>query len=255
LIDEVIADEAWPAGDNTSKKTMERDTKTLAWFTSASALGTPKAENSKQVTKTVNSQPLNEIKPEIKPTTTKTTTKSTTTSTAVSNDKIATSFPVAQGRIFISQVQITGGKGKVDNDFIEIYNPSNEKFNLKGYRLVKRTQDGLSDSLIKSWIVDTFIPANGFYLWENAGFVNTSVPYDTATTASLSDNNGVAIRFGSNDTGVIVDSVAWGKAQNLFVQGNLFPTNPGADQSIMRKNNMYDFALAEHAVPRNSQSK
>ena len=33
---------------------------------------------------------------------------------------------------------------------------------------------------------------------------------------TLSNDNGVAIRLGPNDTGTIVDSVAWGKAQNIF---------------------------------------
>ncbi len=46
LIDEVLANSDWPAGDNASKKTMERDTVGLGWHTSDVINGTPKQENS-----------------------------------------------------------------------------------------------------------------------------------------------------------------------------------------------------------------
>lgn len=45
LIDEVMADNSWLAGDNTTKKTMERDAVTLGWHTSSAVNGTPKKEN------------------------------------------------------------------------------------------------------------------------------------------------------------------------------------------------------------------
>jgi hypothetical protein len=45
LIDEVMASSGWPAGDNATKRTMERDSKTLEWYTSKEIGGTPKAEN------------------------------------------------------------------------------------------------------------------------------------------------------------------------------------------------------------------
>jgi hypothetical protein len=45
LQDSVIATPAWPAGDNASKRTMER-TAGLLWKTSVNAGGTPKQENS-----------------------------------------------------------------------------------------------------------------------------------------------------------------------------------------------------------------
>lgn len=47
LIDFIAADNGWPAGDNSSKKTMERDVETLVWYTSSRIHGTPKGMNSK----------------------------------------------------------------------------------------------------------------------------------------------------------------------------------------------------------------
>ncbi len=46
LIDEANASAGWPAGDNSTKKTMERNETDLNWHTSSIVGGTPKAKNS-----------------------------------------------------------------------------------------------------------------------------------------------------------------------------------------------------------------
>jgi hypothetical protein len=46
LIDEVMADSDWPAGDTSSRRTMERDNAGFGWHTSSFVDGTPKQENS-----------------------------------------------------------------------------------------------------------------------------------------------------------------------------------------------------------------
>ena len=48
LSDEVDASLGWPAGDNSTKQTMERDANNFGWRTSAHPGGTPAAENSVQ---------------------------------------------------------------------------------------------------------------------------------------------------------------------------------------------------------------
>lgn len=216
LMDEVVTDSVWLAGDNTTKKTMERSL-TLAWHTSTIVGGTPKKEN------TVIPKPKAEA-----------ATSESTTTQETSN--LSPNLPVRSNidHILISQVQTTGGTGQTENDFIELYNPTGEKFNLKGYRLVKRTQSGTKDTTIKSWTADAFIPAYGFYLWANSGYASSVSP-DVTTSESISDNNGIAIRFGPNDKGAIIDSVAWGGATNAFSEATVFPKNPGANQSLLRK--------------------
>lgn len=171
--------------------------------------------------------------------------------------------------VVISEVQITGGPGKTNNDFIELYNPTEAAINLRGYRLVKRTKTGTSDSLIKSWTEDAFIPAHGFYLWANSDYTDISVTPDVITTASIANDNGIALRFGPNDTGEITDSLGWGNCQNLFIETNTtstLPVNPGTNQSLERKpggengngedtnDNYNDFFLQISPNPQNSQS-
>ena len=164
--------------------------------------------------------------------------------------------------LIISAVQITQGAGKTNHDFIEIYNPTEKDINLKGYRLVKRTKTGVSDTSIKSWTSDTFIKANNWRLWvssDDSNFPN-SVGADNFTKATLANDNGVALRKGSKDTGEIIDSLAWGSAENIFIEEKVFSQNPKSDESLVRKsdgkqdtdNNENDFEIISNFIPKNS---
>lgn len=163
-------------------------------------------------------------------------------------------------------MQITGGAGKTTNDFVEIYNPTDQDVDLQGMRLVKRTKTGTADTLIKSWTDSTTIKAHGFYLWANSDFVDIAAAADVITSGTIADDNGIALRSGPNDTGTIIDSVAWGAAANAFMESAVFASNPPANQSLERSpgadlgnsndtnNNATDFFLQTAAHPRNSQS-
>jgi len=233
LVDEAIAVPDWPAGEAGSHKTMERKADLSGWQTFAGAtgviMGTPRAENSKA--------------------------SSAMMTTNSENRDLNKSL-----KIIISEIQITGGPGKTHNDFIEIYNPNNQPVNLKGHRLVKRTKSGTSDSSIKSWTSDAFVPANGYYLWVNSNYSDLVSIANVSTSATIAADNGVAIRFGPVNTGIIIDSVSWGEAQNIFVEGAVFPINPVVNQSIQRKlqnntfvdtnNNVEDFGLQNCPSPK-----
>ena len=245
LMDEIDAKKGWPGGDNSTKQTLERNLFDRGWHTSAAAAGTPKAQNSNVVVDTMNppSAPESTVAPTPSP------------SVAPSPEPQAAPPPPPPNLNFsthlvISAVQISGSSST--NDFIKIYNPPSAPFNLKGYRLVKRAKTSISDTLIKPWASDVFIPAGGYYLWTNSGYSSISETPNATSTDSIADDNGVAIRYGPNDTGAIIDSVAWGAAQN-FIESSAYPVNPGANQVLSRKvvsgaiqdtdNNAQDFEI------------
>ncbi len=166
--------------------------------------------------------------------------------------------------LMISAVQITEGEGKTGHDFVEIYNPTDQDISLKGYRLVKRTKIGTSDGSIKSWTDDVFIQAHSWRLWASSDdkAYSLAIGADDATTATLAADNGVAIRLGPADTGEIIDSVAWGAAENIFKEGAV-PANPAASETLVRKpgngangedtgNNASDFLIVNNYTPHNS---
>ena len=210
LVDEVLANKDWPSGDAVARRSMERGTD-LIWhaysgdgenFGGSQIMGTPKKENSFRI---------------------------------ISSGGTGTPLPPPPPKVLISEVQTTGGTGQTTNDFIELYNPGSEPYNLSGHRLVKRTKTGTTDTTIKSWTTDTLVPAKGFYLWANSNYTGIAVTPDATTTTSIADDNGIAVRFGSEDSGKIIDSVGWGEAQNALIEGLVFLTNPAANQSLERK--------------------
>ncbi len=249
LVDEVLAGTTWPAGDSSNKRTMEKQAD-LTWSTyngsgegvgEALILGTPKKENSVKVVYSgggsVSTAPVqNNSTPESKNTVTQ------------------------PEKILITEIQITGGTGKTNNDFIELYNPGDIRINLNGYRLVKRTKSGTADTGIKSWTSDTFIEPKSFYLWANSDYSEIVAIPDVTTSGTLSNDNGIALRFGAEDTGVIIDSVAWGEAENIFKERLNFSENPAANNSIQRKvengifvdtnNNSADFEIKTCPSPK-----
>ncbi|MDO8464228.1 MAG: lamin tail domain-containing protein, partial [Gallionella sp.] len=222
LIDEVFANSEWPAGETGTKRTMERQAD-MGWWTyngagegsgDALILGTPKKENMVKVVYYGGGGGGGAV-----------------TAVVVETNNNLNTQP---SKILISEVQITGGTGKTDNDFIELYNSNDSRVNLKGYRLVKRTKTGTTDTSIKSWTDNAYIEAKSFYLWANSEYTDISVAPDITTSGSLANDNGVALRFGAEDTGTIIDSAAWGAAENSFIGTGVFSQNPGVGQGIQR---------------------
>lgn len=154
----------------------------------------------------------------------------------------------------IVEVQIAGEKD--NNDFIKIYNPSNEDLNIAGYKLRKRSSTG-SKSSIRVFPQDSKIPAKGYFLWANSkDNFHLTVSADVCSTATLAKNNSIALL---NPAGIIIDALAWGESQNPFVEEVPFPENPVANQQLKRKmlngayqdtnNNANDFYLYPPSEP------
>ncbi|HUX35919.1 MAG TPA: lamin tail domain-containing protein [Candidatus Paceibacterota bacterium] len=228
ISDEIDASKKWPAGDSVSRRSMERSVLDFSWHTSATDGGTPKKENtaafSRKEPEIIFLQP--EAPQNIIP-------ENQTASSSPQNTQQQN--PADGTHILIAEVQTTGGSGKTTNDFIKIFNPSSSPFDLKGYRLVKRTKTGSSDTSLKSWTSDALIPSQGYYIWANSSFSSLTPSPDATTSGSISDDNGIAIRQGAEDTGTIIDAVAWGGAQNTFIENSPYAANPGANQILSRK--------------------
>lgn len=162
----------------------------------------------------------------------------------------------ATDHVVINEVQIAGIN--TSDDFIELYNPTDNDYDLTGHRLVKRTASGSSDLPIKAFENGTIIAAHSYYLWSNSGW-NPEVASDASTSATIAANNGIALRNGPENTGVIVDSVAWGSVDSghVFIEGSPYPDSPESFSSLERNgddtdNNSLDFVINNLPNPQNS---
>jgi hypothetical protein len=153
--------------------------------------------------------------------------------------------------LVIREVQITGGTGKTDNDFIKIYNPTGSAVDVGGWKLRKRTQTG-SESSVKVFPDGSVIPAQGYFIWANSkdGF-SESISADASSTQTLAADNSIAF---FDAEGNVIDALAWGEGHvGPFVEDQPYPQNPGASQVAARKaenglvvdtdNNAQDFEL------------
>lgn len=134
--------------------------------------------------------------------------------------KICLAEPVLK----ITNIQYSGGAGKTDEDFVEITNTTNETINLDNYRLVKKTSTGTRTSF-KSFGNKDIIPAKGIYLWTN-----------TSKNSVISEGNGIAIILGDTNSGVIIDSLNWGKNDS---EDETPPEEDTPDYSKIKINEIY----------------
>lgn len=154
--------------------------------------------------------------------------------------------------LIISAIQITGGTGHTQEDFVELFNPTSQPFDLNGYRLVKRTAAGTTDTAIQSWSDSKIVLPYHFFLWANSNFSGIAATPESTSSGTLADNNGVALRYGANDSGEVIDSAAWGSTANGF--DPVSSVNPPANQSLSLED-LFDSSSSfklQTSSPRNS---
>jgi len=218
LQDEVLASPNWPAGDNSSKRTMERRYD-LEWQTSGNIGGTPKKENISGYYEYYGGG---------------------------GGGTTPTSSPV---KILITEVQIASASSTND-DFIELYNPNLEDVNLTNWYIQRKTENASDFSTYAK--KDSFsakkILAKSYFLIANA---SSTFSADITTTYPLTENNTLYLK---NPEGEIIDMAGWGQAQDSETAP---AENPQPGKSIGRKwstttegyidtdNNYEDFKIQE----------
>lgn len=191
--------------------------------------------------------------------------------TRAQSEKQITESQLVSPHLVISQFQAGRATPNFEDEFVEIHNTSSNPVDLNGYRLVYRSANGSNDvaNPFAVWTTSTIIPAGGFYLVAATGYDGAVAPnltYNPTTCmCSMSGTNGgLAIRQGANNTGVIIDSVAWGTVTNGFNEGTATTAHPvdANDNSKVRlqngcqdtDNNANDFATLTPSAPRNAAS-
>ncbi|MDO8752099.1 MAG: lamin tail domain-containing protein, partial [Candidatus Wolfebacteria bacterium] len=198
LIDEVLAAPSWPAGDNSSKGTMERKND-LSWQTSGVQGGTPRAENT-VIQPSAGGSPTSPSSP----------SQSSSTSTPPSEESLATS---SARSVFVSEFQVASEEN-AKYEFVELYNAGSSAIDLSGWDLKKRTSGGSFSNLvtnISSSTCDSIsapaIPARGYFLiasGEYNGNVEPDCRYVPSASGLAGSNNSVVLIGGDDE---IIDEV------------------------------------------------
>ena len=126
LIDQILmSDGAWPAGDNTTKQTMER-ANTGGWQTSALPGGTPLSPNSAGIEDIPTDTPQENTAP-----------APNASSTSATGGGKEQQPKYTKGMLLLSEI-LPNPLGADDQEFIELYNPTDQGVNVKDFYLKNR---------------------------------------------------------------------------------------------------------------------
>jgi hypothetical protein len=156
--------------------------------------------------------------------------------------------------LIINEIQTAGASS--NDEFVELFNPSESSIVLDGYRLSKKTKSGSESTLLSSATSTKFlgiIPAHGYFLIAHPDYKG-SYPADLAysSSSSISSDNTLILY---DKSGTLLDKVGFGAT--IDFEGSPAP-NPSSNQSIERNsfvdtnNNIADIFTNNTPSPRNS---
>lgn len=157
--------------------------------------------------------------------------------------------------IVINEIQISGQSSK--DEFIELYNPTENDIDLSGWKLTRKTESGENEYyLVSSTSFKGVIPKQDYFLiTPPAGYTGLGADlYYSSTSYGIASDNTVLLY---NQNGELVDKIGMGRAQDA--ENLSFPQNPLSSQSVERKidgwdsdNNSEDFKLSTAPTPKSA---
>ncbi|KAF5414011.1 MAG: hypothetical protein C5S38_05290 [Candidatus Methanophagaceae archaeon] len=141
--------------------------------------------------------------------------------------------PGIADHVVISEVQVGGATA--NDEFVELYNPTNAPISLEGWYLTRKTASDSEGNLLAG-VPAKNIPAHGFFLITPqsgyTGSVAADATYSQASNYITPDNT---VLLYSDNKITLVDKVGFGAAVDNETKS--YPTNPPNDESLQRKIN------------------
>ncbi|MEM4648275.1 MAG: lamin tail domain-containing protein [Candidatus Pacearchaeota archaeon] len=216
LLDEVFAKPNWPAGNNQTKKTMERRND-FTWQNSLNFGGTPKRENSSG--EILENKGISDL--------------------MVNNKSENDLNNISNLKILINQVKIM----PVGERMIELYNPNEADIDLTNWYLQRKTKtsDNFVSLVSKNYFENKIIPKKGFLLISRINIADSDIIVNNLT---LSDDNVIQLK---NKDGQVVDKVGWGEVGDY--EGSSLPN---FSNFVDTDNNFNDFEIINCFIPKSS---
>ena len=163
--------------------------------------------------------------------------------------KLPTTAFSATDHIVISEVQIGGDTA--DEEFVELYNPTDTPFDLTNWRLARKTGTTTSN-LVNGFSIS--IQPHSYLLVAPTSQINgIAVDQVYTTTARVTSNNTIHL-IDLDD--VNIDTIGMGSATEFEDQATSSPENNTSvarvDVKFDSDNNFADFAILEIPTPQNS---
>ena len=172
-------------------------------------------------------------------------------------------IPIASAetkKIIISEIQITGGSGHTNDEFVELYNTENTDQTLTNWELRKKTKgdDSARGALFHKFEGNLTISAGKYFLWtnkdSNANFIDLfDIQSKNKTSPNLTDDNSLGLY---DNTNVLIDAITWGSGhKGSFSPSSLYPDNPPGGKSLTRDVTTLILSLSDKPSPTNSRDE
>ena len=159
-----------------------------------------------------------------------------------------------ESHIIINEIQTAGASS--NDEFVELFNPTDTPVILDGFKLSKKTKTGSESTLLSSATSTKFlgtIPAHGYFLIAHPDYKGSlSADLTYSSSSSISSDNTLLLY---DKSGTLLDKVGFGAA----IDSESSPaSNPNSNQSIERNdfadtnNNAADFSINSSPSPQNS---
>ncbi len=115
--------------------------------------------------------------------------------------------------LLISEVQRGTEGGGANDEFVELYNPTDQPISLAGFALKKKSSSGSEANLVSSGAFSGTIGAHGFFLIAHKnyqGAVAADLAYSANSNNLAYTSNGVVL-YGVG--GALVDYAGWGEIE------------------------------------------
>lgn len=116
--------------------------------------------------------------------------------------------PTTQADNLVISEILVGMPGNNNQDFVELYNPTNDPIDLAGWHLWYQINADQEPKLLYSWDLSAFVPPHGHYLLRHER-AELDVLADAVFESGLFDKGGLILRDAANAD---VDVVGWGDA-------------------------------------------
>lgn len=116
------------------------------------------------------------------------------------------------GCVKINEISTAGTSAS--DEYVELYNACATPVDVSGARLLYRSSAGVTDVVLQTAAPGSVFPAGGFLVFTGSGYVG---PSDGPLVSGLSATGGGIAIVDAN--GVKLDSVGYGDATNIYVEG------------------------------------